>query len=123
MKLSVVHPVISGIIIGTALFRLGELQDAPGLCLIGTALAFLLIMWGTYNAGLITKSMLVKILLFSFGIGGLVMSVILYYDGEFEGQIHILLIAALISATLISIGIIKLMVNKKSHFRPRTGLS
>jgi len=67
LKLSVVLPVVIGIITGAALPLLGAADDAPGLSLIGIVAAFLLMMWGVYNTGLVKRSLLVSIALICFG--------------------------------------------------------
>lgn len=56
-------PILIGVVVGALLFMLGDADDAPGLSFIGLAAAFLLIMWGVYNTGVIKKGFLSLILL------------------------------------------------------------
>lgn len=74
VKPAVLFPILIGLAVGTILFILGAADDAPGLSLIGLTTAFLLIMWGIYNTGVIKKMFLAPVLLFCFGAGGIVLS-------------------------------------------------
>ena len=69
MKPSVVLSVFGGIFLDVVLFILGEADDAPGLCLIGLVVAFLLILLGIYRAGAVKKSTLAYFLPLCFGSG------------------------------------------------------
>ncbi len=60
MNLKTVLLIAAGIIIGLILFLLGE-ADAPGLCLVGLMIAFLLIMRGIYFANVIRKGLHIPI--------------------------------------------------------------
>ena len=113
MKPSVVLPVIIGLIIGTALFLLGEADDAPGLCLIGLIVAFLLILRGIYNLGAIKKSTLTYLLPLCFGGGCLVMSILLQLEGELAEIPSLFFIGVLLGAVLIYIGVIKLIKSRE----------
>ena len=57
-KISVILPIIGGLLISAVLFILGAMDDAPGLCLIGLVAAFLLIVLGVYNANAVKGSTL-----------------------------------------------------------------
>jgi peptidoglycan/LPS O-acetylase OafA/YrhL len=105
-KLSVLLPIVIGLITGAVLFWLGSIDDAPGLSLIGLATAFFLIMCGIYNAGVIKKGFLVPTLLLSFGAGGIFVSVLLLFDGEFEDNPGMALIGVALGLVLICFGAI-----------------
>jgi len=103
-KPSVLLPAVIGLIIGAVLFWLDDMDDAPGLSLIGLATAFCLIMWGIYNAGVIKKGFLVPVLLLCFGAVGILVSIILLFDGEFEDNPGMALISVALGLVLICIG-------------------
>ena len=105
-KLSVLLPAVIGLVTGSVLFWLGSMDDAPGLSLIGLALAFSLIMWGMYNAGVIKRGFLVPTYLFSFGAGGILVSILLLLDGEFEDNPGLALIGVALGIALICFGVI-----------------
>lgn len=101
-------PILIGAAVGAILFMLGDADDAPGLILVGLAVGFLLIMCGVYNTGAIKKGFLAPILMLCFGVGGILFSVILLLDGEFEESPGIALIGVALGAILIAIGMIRL---------------
>lgn len=107
VKPAILLPIIIGVIIGILLFILGNMEDAPGLSLIGFVAAFLLIIWGIYNTGVIKKGFLVPILLFCFGASGILLSVVLLFDGEFEESPGLALIGVALGIILIVIGAIR----------------
>lgn len=101
-------PILGGIAIGTVLFLLGDANDAPGLSLIGLAVAFMLIMWGMYHGGVIKQGFLVPILGLCFGGGGILVSLVLLLDGEFEESPGMALIGVALGMVFIVIGALKL---------------
>jgi len=109
LKLSVILPVIIGIIIGTALFIFGEDSDAPGVCLIGLIIAFLLIMLGVYKAGIVNKGRLAVILPLCFGTGSILLSVVLQLDGELSEMPAVFYTGLSLGAILICFGIVNLI--------------
>ena len=100
-------PVISGIIIGAALFVLGAMEDAPGLSLLGIIIAFLLILWGVCKAGIISKAQYMYIVPLFFGVVFLVMSVVLKLDGELDEAPNSFFIGLLTGVALLGFGIYK----------------
>ena len=114
LKISVILPVVAGIIIGTVLFLLGEAEDAPGLCLIGLIIAFLLLMLGAYNAGFVNKRQVSCILPFCFGAGGIFLSVVLQLDGELKETPAVFYIGLLLGVLLIGLGLFNLMKYRRS---------
>lgn len=108
LKPSTLLPMLIGIIVGVTLFMLGDADDAPGLSLIGLVAAFLLIMWGVFNTGVIKKGLLAPILLLCFGVGGILLSVVLLLDGEFEESPGMSLIGAGLGVILICVGVLSL---------------
>ncbi len=108
LKPAVLLPILIGAAVGIWLFVLGAVADAPGLSLIGLTAAFLLIMWGIRNAGMIKKGFFLPILLFCFGAGGIVLSVVLLLDGEFEDSPGLALIGIALGIALIIAGAIRL---------------
>lgn len=60
VKSGTLLPILIGVAVGALLFILGAADDAPGLSLIGLVVAFLLIMWGIYNANVIKKGFLCR---------------------------------------------------------------
>ena len=107
LKFSVIMPVISGIIICAALFALGASEDAPGVILMGICIAFLLILWGVYKAGIISKGQYMYIVPLFFGVVFLVMSVVLKLDGELDEAPNSFFIGLLTGVALLGFGIYK----------------
>ena len=114
LNFSVLMPIISGIIIGAALFVLGAMEDAPGLSLIGIIIAFLLILWGVCKAGIISKGQYMNIVPLFFGVIFLVMSVVLKFDGELDEAPDSFFIGLLIGAALLGFGIYKWISDRHS---------
>ena len=108
VKPTIMLPILMGVVVGVVLFMLGDADDAPGLSLMGLVAAFLLIMWGVYNTGVIRKGFLTSIILLCFGAGGVLLSVVLLLDGEFEESPGIALIGVALGIILIAIGAIPL---------------
>lgn len=100
-------PIVIGVAVGVVLFMLGDADDAPGLSLIGFIAAFLLIMWGIYNTGVMKKGFLAPTLLLCFGAGGAILSLVLLLDGEFEESPGMALIGVALGVVLIVMGIIR----------------
>lgn len=117
VKPATLLPILIGIAVGALLFTLGYADDAPGLCLIGLVVAFLLIMFGVYNTGVIKKGLLAPFILFCFGAGGIILSIALLLDGEFEDKPWIAAIGVAIGVVLIVIGTIRL---RKAKARKKT---
>ena len=116
-KLATLLPILIGIAVGTVLFIFGYSEDAPGMCLVGLSVAFVLIMWGVYNAGMIKKGFLAPILLFCFGAGGIILSIVLLLDGEFENSPWLALVGVALGIALISTGAMRLrQVNTKNKY-------
>ncbi len=101
-------PILAGILVGAVLFYLGDASDAPGLSLLGLTAAFLLIMWGVHNTGVIEEGFLAPILWFCFGAGGILLSIVLLLDGEFEESPGLALIGIALGVVFIVIGALKL---------------
>lgn len=112
-------PMIAGVAIGALLFAFGYSQDAPGMCLIGLSIAFVLVMWGIYRAGLIKKGFLSPIFLFCFGAGGIVLSIMLLLDGELEDSPGLALVGVAIGIVLIVLGAVRLRKARAVESRQR----
>lgn len=113
LKTSVILPIIIGLVTGAALFVMGEIQDAPGLCLLGIVDAFLLTVKGLHTTGIIPKGVLLPSVLICFGAGGIVLSVVLLLDGEFGDSPEFAFIGAGIGILLIIAGAAGLIKRKK----------
>ena len=107
IKPAVVVPIFAGAAAGTVLFMIGAADDAPGLCVIGLAAAFLLISGGVCRAGVITKSSLAAVLMLCFGAGAVLMSFVLLIDGEFGGSPGLALIGIAAGTALAAAGAVK----------------
>lgn len=83
LKTAVWLPVLVGIITGAVMIWVGCTNDAPGMCAMGAAVAFVLVLLGIRNAGNIKEELFLPILLFAFGMGGILLSIVLLLDGEF----------------------------------------
>lgn len=97
-------PAVTGIAAGAVLFAVGYAEDAPGLCLIGLSAAFVLILWGLRNAGVIRRGFLAPILLLSFGAGAILLTTVLLLDGEFGTSPGLSLIGFALGTALIALG-------------------
>lgn len=74
--------LLLGVLVGVAFFFLGCADDAPGLSLIGLSSAFLLSMRGIYHANLLRKGYHLPCILLVFGMVGLLLPLVLYFDQE-----------------------------------------
>ncbi len=115
IKAAALLPIVIGAVIGSLLFTLGNADDAPGLSFIGLVAGFLLIMWGIHNSGVIKKGFFVPILLLCFGFGGIVFSVALLLDGEFEDVPGLGLMGIILGIILIGIGTIRFRTLSKKR--------
>lgn len=114
IKPSALLLIVTGVAVGALLLVFGYAADAPGMCLIGLSLAFLLIMRGVYNAGIIKKGFLAPILLFCFGAGAVALSIALLVNGEFEDSPWLALVGVALGALLIVLGGIQLRKTRTS---------
>lgn len=108
LKPATLFPAVIGVAAGAVLFAIGYSEDAPGLCLLGFSLAFVLVMWGLSNAGVIKKGFLAPILLFCFGAGGIVLSIVLLLDGEFGKSPWLAIVGVVLGIILIALGSISM---------------
>lgn len=113
-KLSFLIPMLLGIVIGSLLFILGEMEDAPGLCLLGLIVAYFLGMFGAYKVQALRKETSIIVSLLSFGIGSILLSVILLLDGEFGNNPNMVWAGVILGIILIASG---LFFNEKINRR------
>ncbi|GHU57487.1 hypothetical protein AGMMS49975_23160 [Clostridia bacterium] len=113
VKLSVLFPIIVGILLGSAFFVLGYTQDAPGACAIGLALAFGLTMLGIRNAGIIKRGLLAPLLLFCYATATIILDFALLFDNEFGDSPDMVFIGLALGAIMIAVGVIVLRLRKK----------
>ncbi|NLY10740.1 MAG: hypothetical protein GX020_03515 [Firmicutes bacterium] len=114
-KLHALVSIILGIVTGGMLFVLGETNDAPGMCAIGVALGFILVMVGAVQAGIIKKRLLVPIILLFFSIFATMLTIALLAEGEFGSQPWISSIGFGLAIVLLLIGLQKILVFRKSN--------
>jgi hypothetical protein len=112
-KISVLLPIIGGILVGAAFFALGYTQDAPGACAIGIALAFGFIMLGVRNTGVIKRGFLTPILLFCYAVGGIFLDFVLLFDHEFEDKPWLVFVGLALGAVMIAVGVV--MLRRRKH--------
>jgi heme/copper-type cytochrome/quinol oxidase subunit 4 len=99
-------PILFGVSIGAVLYALGENDDAPGLALIGFVLAIVLIFVGVYNAvSSLKKNLVVALACFCLSLSGIITTVVLYLDGEFNDTPGYMIFAGIIIIGLILVGI------------------
>jgi hypothetical protein len=114
-KLSVLSPIISGIVFGGLLFAFGASDevDAPGICAIGLSVGFLLIMLGVNKTGIIRKGFLAPILLFCFSVFVIFLDSAILLDGEFEDKPQLSLIGYGGGVIMLIAGIMRMRKLKK----------
>lgn len=98
--------IAAGIIAGGLFFIFGEMEDAPGLCLMGIIIAFLLGMRGIWHTKLIRKGLYVPLVLLVFGLTGIVMSNVLMLDHEISAAASI--IGNFISVAITTVAVWKI---------------
>lgn len=107
-------PAIVGLLIGSVLFIIGENDDAPGLTLIGFVAAIVLVFYGMYNAAEgVKKSLIPAVLCFVLCAFGVLGTIVLAIDGEFEDSPGISIFIGLICAGFLLVGI-RLLKNRRS---------
>ena len=117
-KPGVLIPVIVGIIIGAGLFFLGEADDAPGLCLTGLVLGSALIFFGIFGVKRIREKIDPGIAapLF-YCVSGIILGIVLEFDGEISAIQRIIIISAMIGMALISIGTVMLIRRMRTKLK------
>ncbi|MDR2044285.1 MAG: hypothetical protein LBQ15_07955 [Clostridium sp.] len=115
-------PLLIGVILVVSTLSLGLYEkstsdgmDAPGIYLIGLAVASLLIALGIFKAGRATlqTSLIPPILAYLFGISGIAIGLILFFDGEFEGLTTFFAVWETVSAGLVVVGTWRLANRRK----------
>lgn len=108
LKPSVILPIAIGVIVGALLFALGMADDAPGMCLIGLIVAFLLFVLAAKNSKLVPKGYLLPIVLMCFGAGGVLLSIGWFMDSEFDNTPQFPIIALCLGIALLCVGLLRL---------------
>lgn len=99
-------PAAIGILIGLVLIIIGENDDAPGLMLIGFISAIVLVFLGIYNAAsTVQKGIIPSILCFLLGAFGVVWTITLAIEGEFDDSPGLIIFAILICTGLFIVGL------------------
>lgn len=105
-------PILIGVATGAMLFWIGYAEDAPGMCVLGLAIAFVLILLGIRNAGIVKKEYFLPIILLCFGLGGIVLSIVLLLDGEFGESPGLAAIGIALGVAMICMAILLLRKRK-----------
>ena len=106
MQFKSLVPILIGFMVTAILFVLGDRGDALGLILMGGTVGFLLVLWGVYNSGLIRQVTLVTILKFFFGMGIVLVSIVLFIDDEFGNATIEALMGVTLGIALIVFGVL-----------------
>lgn len=114
-KLKVILPIILGIIIGGLLFALGEYDDAPGMCVIGISVGFILFMLGINKTGIIKKGLLSPILLLFFAAFIALVTTSILLDGEFGNKPLYSASGYVIATVFLLIGLLRIRIFHKSN--------
>lgn len=102
----------AGAVVGTILFVLGELDDAPGLCFIGLLAAFLMLMRGLYFGKVIRKGYCIPIILLVLGCIVVVFPIILFLDSEIGKDSPLLLAGPAVGIAMLAVAAVKLRRNQ-----------
>lgn len=113
-KPRVILPIILGIVIGGLLFAIGEYDDAPGLCVIGLSIGFVLIMSGVNRTGIIKKGLFAPILLLFFAAFIALMTISILLDGEFGDKPWYSAFGFAVAIVLLLIGLLRIRIFHKS---------
>lgn len=113
-KPKVILLIILGIIIGGLLFTLGEYDDAPGLCVIGLSVGFILIMLGVNKTGIIKKGLLTPILLLFFATFITLTTTSILLDGEFGDKPWYSAFGFVAAMVLLLMGFFRIRIFHKS---------
>ena len=109
LKLSVMSPVLAGLIVGSIFFITGEIDDSPGLCVIAILLCTGLLYIGTRNAAQIDKKAKPTIVLpLLFGTVGVVCISKYLIAGVYDEPPGLILGGLVVSITLLCMGFIGL---------------
>jgi|GEM_PF-3227945 len=115
MTLKSVVPVMVGVTIFIVLVRISDAFDAPGFILVGGVVAFGSIMLGLLNAKKIKAAQLLFILPICFGLGLLVLSLMLKMDGEFLGHVGLFVAGVVVGGVMIVSGLVVFYFHRKGH--------
>jgi uncharacterized membrane protein len=114
-KPMIILPIILGLVIGGLLFAFGEQEDAPGLCAIGIAAGFILIMIGINRTGMIKKGLLLPILLFFFAVFIASITTSIMLDGELGDKPWYSVFVYVAAFILLLLGLLRLQRFHKSN--------
>jgi hypothetical protein len=110
LKPSIIIPILTGTIFGSALLVLGEENNVPVLCIIGIVLCIGLLYLGIHNMNKINVNLKPIIILpLMFGTIGILYISRYLIRGVFDEPPGLVLIGILLSTTLLCIGITKLI--------------
>ena len=107
--------ILLGIFVGIVLFLLGDADDAPGLSFLGLSAAFLLIMRGIFHSGWLPKGYAIPIVLFVFGMVGLLFPFILFWDGEIAAFSAVFFIGNTAGIVLLLLALWRILHLKKKR--------
>lgn len=107
-KPNVLINLLLSIILGGALFILGEIDDAPGLCLIGILVAIIFFMRAIYNTNILSKGYHLPIVSIIIGSLGVLTTTVLIIDNEIQFNSPLTLIGFTSGALLITLGLIRI---------------
>jgi len=88
MKILKFLPALVGIILGSLMFWVGDVSDAPGFNLMGLALMFMLVMASLRLLDVVEKGQVLPIVSAVFGLGILILSIRLQVEGEFGSSLY-----------------------------------
>ena len=74
--------IILSIIVVCVFFIIGEIEDAPGVCLIGMIISFILIMYEFYRKKIVKQGYTIPITLLVLGIISILLVIVLIIDNE-----------------------------------------
>ena len=108
-KVNIIVPIVSAMTAGPVLFFLGEIDDAPGLCLIAVVVSIGLLYLGLHKAKKIDKRANPNILLpLSIGIVGIVWIAQYFIRGVYDESPGFVLTGIVVSLGLISMGMVNI---------------
>ena len=121
-KLKIIFPIVFGLIFGVLLFVWGELDDAPGLCVIAIILCIGLLYLGIHNANKTNKNIKPSIIVpLLIGMVGIIWIVKYFIEGVFDEPLGLILIGGLMSIGLITIGIVNTKTTLKNKDNSNDG--
>lgn len=107
--------ILLGIIAAIDSYFLADYFDAPGIIIVGISIGFVLVLYGLYKGGKVKGEYIFPYGYIFFGVVACVFTIVLYLDGEFNGDTNRFLLLLAVGVIGIVFGVIQYRGLKKKE--------